>query len=497
MKRDRIMAIFKIKTMFKINKSKLIFLFILLAGLFVINPVFSHKRALYNVVIDTDCGVDDFRALTYFLASRDFNINAITSVDGVFTPNKSANYIHQLLNKYEHQGIMIGEGEEYNASKQYKTHAKAQWDNIFPENTKTEFPSAIEVLRSAINYSSNSTIIIAMGPLSNIAELLKTYPEVFFKVEVILWYCNYDNAPAGYNYEQDTDAYNLIREYNIPVKMISDGGHKYSEDFSDNCKQIKNSIYAETLVKFMQNFDNKYYWDDMLPLYLLYPNVFEEKRVSGYSAVITPKKEAFFDILVTSILNYNKPDEGVVFNEVPTSGYMLRSDLHEYLPAILDAHGYHEFKIVALASEIHSHLGLYAIMGAKMGLRIMEYLHVGLDEVSIISYAGSNPPVSCFNDGIQVGTGATIGYGKIDVKPTETPIPAVEVLYNNRKIHFSLKDEILTNIRKEIGNLVQKYGLENEMYWLELRKIAIKYWLEVCRFEAFEIKEIIAEIKQE
>lgn len=63
-----------------------LFLILLLALLCFAQTSFAHKRAKYNIVIDTDSGIDDFRAITLFCASRDFNINCITTVDGVFGP---------------------------------------------------------------------------------------------------------------------------------------------------------------------------------------------------------------------------------------------------------------------------------------------------------------------------------------------------------------------------------------------------------------------------
>ena len=72
-----------------------------------------------------------------------------------------------------------------------------------------------------------------------------------------------------------------------------------------------------------------------------------------------------------------------------------------------------EWKIVVLTNEFHEHMGIYSILGAKMGLRAREYFHLGIDELEILSFAGSTPPVSCLNDGLQVSTGATLGHGTI------------------------------------------------------------------------------------
>lgn len=471
-----------------------IFILILTISLMLVNTneLSAHKRAKYNIVIDTDGGSDDFRAITCFTASKDFNINCITTVDGVLAPETGAEYISKTLQIYHHEGIPVGAGSDYKASKKYAKHASLYWKNLFPEIDKKDFRDAVELLDFSIKNEKKRTIIIAAGPLSNIAEMLEKYPENAAKTEMILWYSEWSTKPEGYNYEQNKDAYDKIIESKVPLKIISGNGMSYPGDFLGICKEI-NSVYSQTMFRFLSSQDNNkiWLWDEMLALYLLYPTLFDEEPVAEYCRKVTPKADSYFDILITGILNSDKPEPGVVFNEIPSSGYMLINDVNDVAAELIANHGYTEFKITSLASEIHSHMGIYSILGAKTGLRIMEYLHAGLDEIEIISYAGFDPPVSCFNDGLQVGTGSTIGYGTISVDTTQSIKPAVLVKYNGREILFSLKPEIIAKIRKDVGGLIKTYGLESELYWKKLREISIsEYWLKMSRYEILDITVI-------
>jgi pyrimidine-specific ribonucleoside hydrolase len=467
---------------------------ILIAVLAFLLPTqtFAHKRAKYNIVIDTDAGVDDFRAITLFSASKDFNINCITTVDGVLDPQTGANFINQLMGVYHHEGILIGAGKNYKASKKYEKHAMPFWKNLFENSSDKSFPDAISLMGNSIKAEKGRTIIVAMGPLSNISAMIREYPENILKTEMILWFCEFDKTPLGYNYEQDVKAFEEILAAGIPIKMISAGEVKYSPDFAESCAFV-NSIYSKTLIQFIGKgqFEDFYLWDEMLPLYLLHPMIFDEKNVSASTAQIKLKTDAQPEILITAILNSDKPESGVVFNEIPTDGYMVMSDVGKFTNQIIEKHGYSEYKIAALTSEIHSHMGIYSILGAKTGLRIMEYLHAGLDEIEIVSYAGLKPPISCFNDGIQVGTGSTIGYGTISVDTTKTPSPAVLVKYNGREILFSVKPSIIEKAKKDVGALIKAHGLESEMYWLKLRELSIEqYWLGISRFDLLDIEEV-------
>lgn len=456
------------------------------------NEIFAHKRAKYNIIIDTDAGIDDFRAITYFMASGDFNINCITTVDGILDPITAVNYISLLQKKYHHEGIPLGAGELTQASKKYTGHALPIWEQLFPDIEPAKINNAIELLDFSIKNENKKTIFVCLGPLTNIAGLLKKYPENNPKIEMILWFSEWDGTPEGYNYNQDKEAYKFITDNKIPLKIVTSSEFAYESDFCDICKEI-NSVYAQQISDFFCLPDSQkvYYWDELLPLYLLHPTLFTEERVSDFSSIVQPIKENHFDFLVSGLLNSNKPQAGVVYNELPTSGFMLINDVDVNSEKLVEKHGYPEFKIVSLTSEIHSHMGVYSILGAKTGLRIMEYLHAGLDEIEIISYAGFDPPISCFNDGLQVGTGSTIGYGTISVDTSKTAQPSVLVKYNRREILFSIKPEIASEVTNDVSQLVKKHGLDSEMYWIKLRELSItKYWLGMSRFDILQITEI-------
>lgn len=470
-------------------------LFFLFSFLFLCSFSYAHKFAKFNVVVDSDCGSDDFRAITYFLASKDFNINAITTVDGVSFPNDAAKKFSRLLSLYHHEGIIIGEGENRNSSKKYSSPTNLFWDNFIKNNNNKNnqnYKPAVEVLYDAIKNNNNPTIIVAMGPLSNISELLKTHPEIISKIQYILWYSYFENiSPSGYNYETDTLAYNYIAKLPIPLKILfSNNTPLLSDSFYNDCKEL-NTKYSRAVSNFFSLNNNHKYnlWDDFLPIYIIYPQQFQERAISKTLSLVTTKETVPYENLFLTILNSERRDAGVVFNEIPTSGFLVSKDVLPNVDTIISIYGYDEYKLVALSSEIHSHLGTYSIIGAKMGLRVMEYLHVGLDEIRIESLAGNKPPISCLNDGLQVATGATMGYGAFSVSVNEEIFPGAIIYHNNRKIKISLKEEIFSTIKNDLSLMVQQYGYNTDMYWAELRNYSIEIWKNYNRYDIFDIKE--------
>ncbi|HKL07362.1 MAG TPA: nucleoside hydrolase [Bacteroidales bacterium] len=69
----------------------------------------SHPwKPEHYVVIDTDCGLDDFRAIRVMLESSNIRILAITVSNGVVNAEDGFNKIKDLLYTTHHEGILVG-----------------------------------------------------------------------------------------------------------------------------------------------------------------------------------------------------------------------------------------------------------------------------------------------------------------------------------------------------------------------------------------------------
>ncbi len=143
-----------------------------------------------------------------------------------------------------------------------------------------------------------------------------------------------------------------------------------------------------------------------------------------------------------------------------------------------------------MTNEIHGHTGIYSIIGAKMGIRAMEYFNVGVNNLVVTTFAGSEPPLSCFNDGVQISSGATIGQGLITVSDSISPIPSAIFEFNNQKVNISLNPEIARQMGNDIRYGIEEYGLLTDAYWLYVEKLAITYWRDFDRHEIFTVKKL-------
>jgi pyrimidine-specific ribonucleoside hydrolase len=192
---------------------------------------------------------------------------------------------------------------------------------------------------------------------------------------------------------------------------------------------------------------------------------------------------AYYKILSGETINQNQ-----VLSIFPMDTTFYFADVQPFQMATLAKFGREEWMSNVMANELHRHLGVYAVIGVKMGVRAKEYFGAGIDEMSVVSYAGLTPPFSCLNDGIQVSTGATLGHGLIRVASDTLLLPQADFTYMNRRIRLSLKPEFRIKVESEIRELSKIYGLDSNIYWELVRRAAIRYWTILDRQDIFTIQ---------
>jgi pyrimidine-specific ribonucleoside hydrolase len=108
----------------------------------------------------------------------------------------------------------------------------------------------------------------------------------------------------------------------------------------------------------------------------------------------------------------------------------------------------------------------------------------------VITFTGNTPPLSCFNDGIQISTGATIGQGLITVSDSISSTPSALFEFNGQKVHIGLYPEIAEQMRREIELGITNFGALSDRYWLYIEQLAIRYWADFDRQKIFSIRRI-------
>ena len=78
--------------------------------------------------------------------------------------------------------------------------------------------------------------------------------------------------------------------------------------------------------------------------------------------------------------------------------------------------------LVARGAQLHGHCGPFLVLGIRMGLHALSLLHhPGYFGIRAESEAGTRPSLSCLNDGVQIGSGCTLGKGNLVVVGSDRP----------------------------------------------------------------------------
>lgn len=474
------------------------FLFLITLLLVSLNLLSHPWKPSHYVIVDTDGGVDDIKAISMLLASPDVRVLAVTVSPGALPAEKAYLKVKSLLNSYYHEGIPVGINRICKfKSPEFTLPLQTQWgreNNISAESA----PDFIEVINDIIEAEKTKISFICLAGMSTADNALRNIPGFGKQIKDFIWSAEGTEDKSGFNYNIDKkSSVNMLRQ-EIPVKIVRScslaGNDFYDAATLESLAEIKN-VYGKKVSYFLNLPEAGNHGfpfaavDEMCAVFLHYPGLFINRTLGNVSDC-TPSDLPGLRESVIKILRGETVLKNQVIKEFPADPSFYFDDLAGSVMEIMEKYGPDEWDAGVIANELHRHLGTFAILGVKMGIRAREYFDTGVDEFKATSYAGSVPPVSCFNDGLQVSTGATPGHGLLTIINDSIPRPSAEFTYMNRKIRLTLKPEITQRITSELKEINFVYGLDSNTYWELVRKNTINYWLSLDRHEIFEIEEI-------
>ncbi len=470
----------------------IIFLFILMG-----NPVFAHNaNPRYHVIIDTDGNLADMRAISMLLAGNDIRVLAVSCSPGTLAPEQTYEKVKGILHSFYHEGIPagVGNGAKTKISSSSSFDGEIPWSYEETVRNFNHFPDSKKLLIDILEKYETKVNLIALGSLDTYYAVLKSRPDLQNQIERIIWF------KKGLTEEKadSPESYRYLKDSGIRLDLVSNNNRHLiiDENYLGEIKNT-NSIYARQIeyvhnrppVSQKVNTSLLHMGEDLAPLYLTVPLIFDVNvQENIHSASINPNipadfiNEAIGTLLISSTAVNNR-----VFIDFPVDQNLYQPGYAEMLDSTLKKFGPVEWKAICLTNEIHGHTGIYSIIGAKMGIRAMEYFNIGINNLKITSFAGNKPPLSCFNDGLQISTGSTIGQGLITISDSVSNVPGAVFEFNGRKIQISVKSEIAAQMKKDIKYGVENYGLENSEYWRYIEKLAMKYWEEMDRHKIMVI----------
>ena len=479
-----------------------VFLFII----FIIPGAWSQPlpaKVAHTVIVDTDCGIDDMRAISIMLSRPEITIRAILTSDGSLPPAEGAKKVSALLLEFNKNNIPVACGDvliginppwrEFNRNISWGSRAGTPPTDL----------NGADFLSKTLNTENEKITLVCLGPLTNIQKAIKNDPGISSKIERIIWYNESVKPLQGFNYECDKESANALFKSGIRIDAISNlnmDNALFDVSMVDVCKnsntplaRVLYSVFSQKSVVKKLKENHFRLCDDLVALYITNPELFGVNADIGKLKIrynkyydIPGVREAILDMIKGIYVS----EHNVVFNRFPVQREMFNYDVRPIIDSAIARYGYDEWKANVMTDEFHGHLGVFSIVGAKMGIKARELFGVGPDMLKVITYAGSKPPYSCLTDGIQVSTGATLGMGTIHLATDSEVQPSAVFSYKNRSVRISLKKEYLEQVDADIREGIVKFGLMDDGYWKLIRQNALKYWLEWDRNKIFDIVEI-------
>jgi len=143
------------------------------------------------LIIDADTGIDDAVAIAVALYIKKFDVRLISSVFGNSSVESTTANNLNLISILNKPFVKVAQCRGVNLSKAslgVSAHGKSGLGNYeFPAHNLKELEiDAVEAMHNELVSSTEPVTILATGPLSNIAELLRSYPEDKGKIKELV-----------------------------------------------------------------------------------------------------------------------------------------------------------------------------------------------------------------------------------------------------------------------------------------------------------------------
>jgi len=188
-----------------------------------------------TIVFDTDCGFfgDDGSALVMVLRSPEkVQVAAVTVVSGNVWAAESAGYLTEILGLLGHPEIHPYVGAQLpliHSADMARLEAPLQFQGAFanpPKLVPPGQPAALDALAAAIQQHPGQITILALGPMTNIAMLLRLHPDLELKIRRIVFMGGNVHVPgnasaaAEFNFWFDPEAAQAVLRSRIPEKIM-------------------------------------------------------------------------------------------------------------------------------------------------------------------------------------------------------------------------------------------------------------------------------------
>jgi pyrimidine-specific ribonucleoside hydrolase len=263
-----------------------------------------------SIIIDTDAGSDDLMAIAFLLAHPSVHIEAITVANGLAHVDAGASNIVRLLELSGRKDVPVFAGRS--TPLRGTAEFPAEWRKTSDELPGVTLPTvarqpepkrAAEYFLQRLKGRSNPVRILALGPLTNLAEALKRDPSIAGTIlEIVIMggaiavpgnlgdggVFKTNNKTAEWNIFVDPLAAWIVFHSRIPIRLIPlDATNKvpidlaFLREFESGAKSPLAKFVAQVLETDRKFIEDGYFyaWDPLAAVALLHPGVVKMSRM--------------------------------------------------------------------------------------------------------------------------------------------------------------------------------------------------------------------------
>lgn len=255
-----------------------------------------------RIILDTDPGVDDALAFLLAFSSPEIRVEAVTTVDGNVDVDKGTRNAGQLLEFLGREDVPVARGAEHPMLRPMGNaesfHGKTGlMDAVLPEpKMRVDGRSAARLIIEESERLGKDLIIVAIGPLTNVAAAILADPAIPEKVSGLVimggafgltpYGTGNANAVAEFNIWHDPDAAKLVFDSGIPMvcaglDTTTHPDYRMSKAMYDEivAKKSKRSKLIEGLCgALVERYNGFSLHDPMAMAYVADPTMFKTER---------------------------------------------------------------------------------------------------------------------------------------------------------------------------------------------------------------------------
>lgn len=178
---------------------------------------------MVDIILDTDIGddIDDALAILFALKSPELRVRAVTTVYG--DVKTRAMLVLRIIEALDVGDIQVQPGTSkplLEASPIHKPNQTVVLESWRPKRLIRWRGDAVELIAEEVGKARGDITIVSMGPLTNIALALATYPWIAEKARLVMMGGCYSRQVAEYNVSRDPEAARVVFESGIPLTMV-------------------------------------------------------------------------------------------------------------------------------------------------------------------------------------------------------------------------------------------------------------------------------------